>query len=177
MDSLSRSEHSKAKVCMVGSSQDDAAGTTDALTGAKTRIQFEAAIGTALHDRPPKRFTESYLCCDIEHLGARLDTHGHHAGDAAIIEVANRLKQYGRELYWVGGDEFVIVGIDSSVPDINNGLSIQIRQCVLEVDLPVSIDRSQRVKSWLLAHVQMALVQPAILNNNMRCSEPPEWDA
>ena len=68
-------------------------------------------------------------------------------------------------------------GIKSPIPDIDSNLPVKIRQCVVDVDLPRSIKYSGRAKSWVIAHLQMAMVQPKMINETIYCCEPDAWGA
>lgn len=86
----------------------------DALTGAHTRSYFFSALKENLHgnDRPV-----AYLQIDMDNLKVLNNSHGHAAGDTALVHLVKTLKAMlpdaliGR----LGGDEFgiVLVGQDS----------------------------------------------------------------
>jgi diguanylate cyclase (GGDEF)-like protein len=86
----------------------------DALTGAHTRSYFFSALSESLRadDRPV-----AYMQIDMDNLKVLNDSHGHAAGDAALVHLVKTLKALlpdalvGR----LGGDEFgiVLVGQDS----------------------------------------------------------------
>jgi diguanylate cyclase (GGDEF)-like protein len=86
----------------------------DALTGAHTRSYFFSALTESLRadDRPV-----AYMQIDMDNLKVLNDSHGHAAGDAALVHLVKTLKALlpdalvGR----LGGDEFgiVLVGQDS----------------------------------------------------------------
>ncbi|MGD0968834.1 MAG: diguanylate cyclase [Candidatus Aquilonibacter sp.] len=84
----------------------------DSLTGLPNRVLFtdriEQTIATAR--RYDRGFAVMYL--DVDHFKAINDKYGHAVGDAALQEVAHRLRLATREsdtLSRFGGDEFVIL--------------------------------------------------------------------
>lgn len=85
----------------------------DALTGAQTRAYFFDSLREALRgDRPV-----AYLQIDMDNLKVLNDSHGHGAGDAALVHMVRTLKSLLPEasIGRLGGDEFgiVLVGQDS----------------------------------------------------------------
>lgn len=59
------------------------------------------------------------LCLDVDRFKTINDTHGHAAGDAMLLAVANRLKQCVREVDTVarlGGDEFAVILVNAAEP-------------------------------------------------------------
>ena len=150
---------------------------TDALTRTGSRSHFETCLGVELHSTDAAPYRQSFLCCDIHHLIDHLNQYGHHGGDSAIIAVSNRLREFAYVIHRFGCDEFVLTGIKSPIPDIDSNLPVKIRQCVVDVDLPRSIKYSGRAKSWVIAHLQMAMVQPKMINETIYCCEPDAWGA
>ncbi|MBN9310590.1 diguanylate cyclase, partial [Devosia sp.] len=85
----------------------------DALTGAQTRAYFFDSLREALRgDRPV-----AYLQIDMDNLKVLNDSHGHGAGDAALVHMVRTLKSLLPEasIGRLGGDDFgiVLVGQDS----------------------------------------------------------------
>ncbi|HKL68459.1 putative bifunctional diguanylate cyclase/phosphodiesterase [Salibaculum sp.] len=90
--------------------------THDGLTGLSNRsafLRFTArALETALETGAPV----ALLHADLDHFKSINDTHGHSAGDAALVHVAQALRSEvgtGAMVARIGGDEFVAV-----LPDI-----------------------------------------------------------
>jgi diguanylate cyclase (GGDEF)-like protein len=147
----------------------------DGLTGCKNRDRLWFQIGHDLRNSDTSRYQESFLCCDLDHLIDHLDVHGHHGGDAVIIDLAKRLADPSHDVYRFGGDEFVVQGQSSPIDGLCDDLVVPVRQCVVHVDLPIVQRRSIRATSWVMAHLQMALVQPKLINAAIRCVAPAEW--
>jgi diguanylate cyclase (GGDEF)-like protein/putative nucleotidyltransferase with HDIG domain len=91
----------------VGQRAAEEAATTDSLTGLRNRRAFEEAAG-ALADAPDGHFA---LCLiDIDHFKHVNDRHGHMAGDAVLVAVADAIERAAPgEGYRLGGDEFALL--------------------------------------------------------------------
>lgn len=108
----------------------------DALTGAHTRSYFFSALKESLHgdDRPV-----AYMQIDMDNLKVLNDSHGHGAGDAALVQLVRTLKVLlpdaliGR----LGGDEFgiVLAGQDSKPALVRLG-----DQILATLGQPISIE-------------------------------------
>ncbi|MCC6830206.1 MAG: sensor domain-containing diguanylate cyclase [Thermoleophilia bacterium] len=88
----------------------------DPLTGLANRRALEdrLAMETDRHDRTGATF--SVVAVDIDHFKAVNDTHGHEAGDRAIVEVGRRLQGGIRAIDLAaraGGEEFVLLLADT----------------------------------------------------------------
>lgn len=109
---------------------------TDALTGLANRTLLKEQIREALlactHGRP----APAVVVLDLDSFKVINDTLGHDAGDAALVEVANRLRSVVRETDTVarlGGDEFAILITEAShaeVLQIANRASESLRDSV-----------------------------------------------
>ncbi len=88
---------------------------TDALTGLANRRALERTLEAGLGRARTRARTVGIIMLDLDGFKAINDTHGHATGDAALIEVARRLRGCVRERDQVarlGGDEFVVVLTD-----------------------------------------------------------------
>ena len=91
--------------------------THDLLTGLPNRAvladELKAALGGAgLSGRGEDGPVVALLVCDIDHFKTVNDTHGHAAGDAFLVEVADRLQTSVRDgdlVARISGDEFVVL--------------------------------------------------------------------
>jgi diguanylate cyclase (GGDEF)-like protein len=80
----------------------------DPLTGLHTRAGWTARAEHCIRRHPDA----AVLLVDLDHFKTLNDTHGHAAGDAALVETADRLRTWcGRHgtAGRLGGDEFVAV--------------------------------------------------------------------
>lgn len=88
---------------------------SDPLTGLANRRMFETDIGRAMAFWERRRIRFALLMIDMDKLKLVNDTLGHDAGDAMLIEAANRLRGLIRRtdsLARIGGDEFAILLAD-----------------------------------------------------------------
>jgi len=90
----------------------------DPLTGLHTRAGWTARAEHLIRRHP----AAAVLLVDLDHFKTLNDTHGHAAGDAALIATADRLRAWcghngtaGR----LGGDEFVAVIRDLAAADLD----------------------------------------------------------
>jgi len=86
--------------------------THDDLTGAPNRAMFLDLLQLAIAGARRSGDQLALLFVDLDHFKQVNDTYGHAAGDAALVEVAARLRQTVRENDIVGrlsGDEFVVL--------------------------------------------------------------------
>ena len=81
----------------------------DPLTGLANRRHFQAAMRRLAEDG---KLSGTVYLIDIDHFKTVNDQHGHSAGDAVLVEVAQRLRETLREhdliVRW-GGEEFLVV--------------------------------------------------------------------
>lgn len=84
----------------------------DGMTGLANRARFNVALVNAIEGLSRATPGLALILIDVDHFKAINDTLGHDAGDAAIIEVARRLKSVvrGEDLVArLGGDEFAVL--------------------------------------------------------------------
>lgn len=83
---------------------------TDDLTGLANRAGFRRHLAQAIDAGQGEALTLALI--DVDHFKAINDTHGHPAGDGALVEIARRLRAGTREHDFVArlsGDEFAIL--------------------------------------------------------------------
>jgi diguanylate cyclase (GGDEF)-like protein/PAS domain S-box-containing protein len=85
---------------------------TDALTGLANRTLLADRLNQGLRHLKRSPGFVGVLMLDLDHFKVINDTHGHHVGDAVLLEAAARLQRLARPDDTVarfGGDEFVVV--------------------------------------------------------------------
>lgn len=85
---------------------------TDTLTGLANRRQFDIHLAAALQASQVSGTGMALMFLDIDHFKAINDTWGHAAGDAALITMAERLREAVRSTDFparIAGDEFAVV--------------------------------------------------------------------
>lgn len=85
---------------------------TDALTGLFNRRRLTQELNTHFQAFARYGTATTLLLLDMDHFKAINDTHGHQAGDMALVAVANACRAHLRSTdiaSRIGGDEFVIV--------------------------------------------------------------------
>ncbi len=89
---------------------------TDALTGLYNRRHLMGTLANEVQRSRRLRRTFSVLLADVDHFKQYNDTHGHLAGDAVLVKVAEILRQTTRGVDSVaryGGEEFVVMLIEA----------------------------------------------------------------
>jgi diguanylate cyclase (GGDEF)-like protein/PAS domain S-box-containing protein len=84
----------------------------DALTKLPNRRMLDDRLSLAMATSKRSGRFAALMFLDLDHFKALNDLHGHHAGDALLLEVAQRLKNCVRATDTVarmGGDEFVVL--------------------------------------------------------------------
>jgi diguanylate cyclase (GGDEF)-like protein len=84
----------------------------DPLTGLANRRRWDAELATACADARRNGTAVAVVLLDLDHFKQINDRHGHAAGDAFLVEVAERLRRSVRASDLVarlGGDEFFVV--------------------------------------------------------------------
>lgn len=93
---------------------------TDPLTGLPNRRSLEDHMSSRLQDFRKHQIPFSMLMIDVDHFKKFNDTHGHLAGDAALIEVGQSVQAVLRKQDVVtryGGEEFAVVLPHSTLED------------------------------------------------------------
>jgi diguanylate cyclase (GGDEF)-like protein len=127
----------------------------DALTNLPNRVAFHDYVEGALSRlaRTGEAFALLYL--DLNDFKVVNDEMGHAAGDALLIQIADRLRssQRGTDFFArLGGDEFALIAANVSQAD--NALAIAHR-IVRAIDVPCAINDTQ-VKSSVSIGIAMA---------------------
>lgn len=89
--------------------------TLDALTGVANRAEFDRRLDEQTELAGEGKACFSLVICDIDHFKNVNDTHGHPAGDQALIEFARVLSAHSRDGDLVaryGGEEFLLLTVD-----------------------------------------------------------------
>lgn len=84
----------------------------DGLTGLPNRRMLDERFRTALAGLRRSRGHLAVLMIDLDRFKQLNDAHGHVAGDAALVEVADRLRSVVRPtdtVARIGGDEFIVI--------------------------------------------------------------------
>lgn len=114
--------------------------THDALTALWNRSAILPMIDSELERCRREQTPTSLVLCDVDHFKLINDQYGHGAGDAALIEVARRLRNSVRSYDAVGrygGEEFVILLCGCGEDALNTRLEA-LRRSIAED--PVRID-------------------------------------
>ena len=91
---------------------------TDALTGLYNRRHLMGTLSSEVQRSRRLRRTFSVLLADLDHFKQYNDTHGHPAGDAALVKVTEILRRTTRAVDCVaryGGEEFVVMLIETTI--------------------------------------------------------------
>jgi diguanylate cyclase (GGDEF)-like protein len=91
---------------------------TDALTGLYNRRHLMGTLANEVQRSRRLRRTFSVLLADVDHFKQYNDTNGHLGGDAALVKMAEILRQTTRGVDSVaryGGEEFVVMLIEAPI--------------------------------------------------------------
>lgn len=99
------------------------AATTDALTGVLNRVAYKYDL---VKFEDEKKADISCVYIDVNELHIMNNKHGHNAGDEMLLYISNTLKDvfYGHKVYRIGGDEFLVLCVDTSHETIEKCLGI-----------------------------------------------------
>lgn len=92
--------------------------THDPLTGLGNRVLFEQTLSEAIAESVHAGSSFAVLFLDADNFKQINDSHGHEAGDAALVGVGERLRsaiRHGDQAFRIGGDEFLIL-----LPSLHN---------------------------------------------------------
>jgi diguanylate cyclase (GGDEF)-like protein len=116
------------------------AAERDALTGASNRHAFFSMLD-ALNDAE-KVVAGCAAMIDVDELKHLNDSHGHSAGDAALMRVAKSVAQRARRedrLFRWGGDEFLLVALGVDPPELADRLDLVNRELAVPDPLTVRV--------------------------------------
>lgn len=151
------------------------AATTDALTGLLNRAGFTAAVEAAMTD--DGRTTDgALLLVDLDGFKTVNDTHGHHAGDTLLVEVAERLRSCLRDgdlVGRLGGDEFALYGTE--VVDADDAIRLAER---VRAALAAPVDLSDGRTGSITGSVGVALLGgPVALSAALQAADAASYGA
>lgn len=111
----------------------------DKMTGCANRNAYISRMEALRRNRAG--FSLGVAVCDLNGLKTINDTYGHVAGDKAICELANGLKQLfsDESVFRLGGDEFVVLCSDASEEEFDARMREVIRRAKEEWCISVSV--------------------------------------
>lgn len=119
---------------------------TDALTGLPNRVLFKQRLELGLNLSARQGTRLALLFLDLDDFKTVNDSLGHAAGDRVLQEMGVRLKQSVREgdtVARIGGDEFVVIGCNLTIPEEAAVLAARLLQITRE---PIEFE------NWKLHH-------------------------
>lgn len=90
----------------------------DPLTGAGNRRALSAKLNEVVQAGKRTSQQSSLIMLDVDHFKRINDNHGHSVGDRVLVNIANLISRHIRitdRLYRFGGEEFVILAVDSDI--------------------------------------------------------------
>ncbi len=127
---FSYAEH--MKTCLLQQMESERRARTDALTSLPNRVWFQETVDTEFSRVSRENKFFALICVDLDDFKLVNDRLGHAAGDALLVQVAQRMKSVVRPTDLVarlGGDEFAIVVTSLRVPDDAIGVARRLTQC------------------------------------------------
>lgn len=109
----------------------------DPLTGVPVRRILDSALQKAYRQSCDEGRSLAVIMCDVDHFKLVNDTHGHAAGDEALILVARALDAERREndlCCRYGGEEFTLL-LESTSGEAALRLAERLRLAIREIDL------------------------------------------
>ncbi len=128
--------------------------TFDSLTHAHNRSSIMGALERELEG--PNRSQVAVVYVDLDGFKELNDTHGHDAGDEALVVVVERLKRATRAadvIGRLGGDEFLVLVCGLPEPELAMGVAGRIRES-LESPLELSAGSIELGASIGVAHAE-----------------------
>jgi diguanylate cyclase (GGDEF)-like protein len=118
----------------------------DTLTGLPNRTMFQQQLDHLFRASEGNGNLFALHCLDLDQFKVINDTLGHPAGDALLVEAANRVLQAARGHFVarLGGDEFVVL---QTVGDDRDAIDRLAREILVTMAQPASIDGNEFVPS------------------------------
>lgn len=153
--------------------------TQDPLTGLLNRRAFqdrfqEEAAATSRHD-----LQACLALIDIDHFKSVNDTYGHPAGDAVLVEVAQRLSSCLRTediLARYGGEEFIVLA-RITLLEGTRVLLERMRQCVEATPFVVPTDKEDRSIKVTLSAGFTALIKGSTMEQAVERADGALYEA
>ena len=119
--------------------------TSDPLTGLPNRVALDEFTTAMLKHSERSGEVAAIMAIDLDGFKPINDTHGHHAGDELLREIATRMQEEARETDFVarvGGDEFIIVLLH--LEDGNGALRFG-QRLLRAIEMPVTLEDGTEV--------------------------------
>ncbi|MFL6765810.1 MAG: putative bifunctional diguanylate cyclase/phosphodiesterase [Sphingomicrobium sp.] len=118
----------------------------DVLTGLPNRTMFQQQLEHLFRASAGSKSLFALHCLDLDQFKVINDTLGHPAGDALLVEAAQRLQQSARGHFVarLGGDEFVVL---QNVGEDRDAIDRLARDILLRMAQPLSVDGNEFVPS------------------------------
>lgn len=144
------------------------ASLKDPLTGVGNRVALEQALNRDIDMARRYGQALSVIMLDMDHFKTLNDTHGHHAGDAALRAVALLLREQLRNIdmtFRYGGEEFVVL-LTNTDAEAAACVGERIRSAIERLPLLVGektirLSASLGCASYQLGESQQSLLQRA----------------
>lgn len=120
-----------------GQSELERLSLTDALTGLYNRRHLMGTLASEVQRSRRLRRSFSIVIADVDHFKQYNDTHGHLAGDGALVKIAEVLRKTTRAVDCVaryGGEEFVVMLLECPLATAQI-VAERIRASIAEQDL------------------------------------------
>jgi diguanylate cyclase (GGDEF)-like protein len=118
----------------------------DVLTGLPNRTMFHQQLEQLFRATDASGSPFALHCLDLDQFKVINDTLGHPAGDALLVEAAQRLRHAARGHFVgrLGGDEFVVL---QTIGDDRNAIDRLARDILAAITQPVTVDGNEFVPS------------------------------
>jgi diguanylate cyclase (GGDEF)-like protein/PAS domain S-box-containing protein len=144
----------------------------DALTGLPNRRLLTDRLGQSMAASKRSRRYGALMFLDLDKFKLLNDTHGHHAGDLLLIEVARRIVSCVREVDTVarfGGDEFVVMlielDVDKTLSLAHAGVVAEKVRAILELPYLLKMEREGKGEISIEHHCAASIGVALFLNH------------